>query len=143
MNLEYSAPYKLIKGSGGAAAFDLRANKTCQFTSDPNNNHAIIDTGVRVAIPYGYLGLVTLRSGIGFKRGFTSHIGIIDSDYRGEIKVKVFWNSPDGKVFDIIDEGERFAQLTIIPIPEVTPVEVDYLNDTERGEGGFGSTGAK
>ena len=141
MELKYIAPYSLEKGSEGAAAYDLRATETIWFGGFTSERSRIVPTGCMVCIPPNHLGLVTLRSGHGFKRGFTSHIGIIDSDYRGEIKVKVFWTDSESKVSEKIKEGERFAQLTIIPIPAITAVKCDSLEATERGEGGFGSTG--
>ena len=143
MELKYVAPYSLEKGSEGAAAYDLKSTETIWFGGFANERSRVVPTGCMVHIPSGYFGLVTLRSGHGFKRGFTSHIGIIDSDYRGEIKVKVFWSDSTNKYSEKIDEGERFAQLTIIPIPAITAVKCDSLADTERGEGGFGSTGSR
>jgi dUTP pyrophosphatase len=125
------------KKSKGAAAFDLKANFDYYI---PRNEDAVIRTGTSVAIPFGHFGLVTLRSGHGFKKNLLCHIGIIDSDYRGEIAVKVF---NMGKEAVVIDKGERFAQLTILNYPFVYPMAVDSLDDTERGTGGFGSTGVK
>ena len=125
------------KKTKGAAAFDLKANFDYYI---PKNEDAVIRTGTSVSIPFGHFGLVTLRSGHGFKKSLLCHIGIIDSDYRGEIAVKVF-NMGEEAV--VIDKGERFAQLTILNYPFVYPMAVDSLDDTERGEGGFGSTGVK
>lgn len=97
----------------------------------------LVDTGVHVEIPEGYMGLLVGRSSMG-KRGLDVSIGIIDSDYRGAIKVNVTNNSHDRAV---ITDGERIAQLIVVPIGLPEPVEIVALTDTERGEGGFGSTG--
>ena len=126
-----------IRKTRGSVGFDLIADR--EFTI-PSYGSAIIPTGTRVAIPFGYFGMVTLRSGHGFKHDLLCHVGIIDSDYRGEIAVKVFNMSSVDKV---IEGGERFAQLTILNYPFMYPMEVESLDDTERGEKGFGSTGVK
>ena len=125
------------KKTKGAVAFDLKADFDYYI---PRNEDAVIRTGTSVGIPFGHFGLVTLRSGHGFKKNLLCHIGIIDSDYRGEIAVKVF---NMGKEAVVIDKGERFAQLTILNYPFVYPMAVESLDDTERGTGGFGSTGVK
>ena len=125
------------KKTKGAAAFDLKADFDYYI---PRNEDAVIRTGTSVGLPFGHFGLVTLRSGHGFKKNLLCHIGIIDSDYRGEIAVKVF---NMGKEAVAIDKGERFAQLTILNYPFVYPMAVESLDDTERGTGGFGSTGVK
>ena len=95
-------------------------------------------TGIAVEIPPGYVGLVFPRSSL-FKTGMdlTNCVGVIDSDYRGEIAF-VFRVVDIGKKYDI---GYRIGQLVIIPCPAVEMVEVDELSQTERGQGGFGSTG--
>lgn len=100
--------------------------------------NAIINTGVKVAIPEGYYGRVVLRSGHGFKQNLTCHVGTVDADYRGEIKIKVF-NLNRSPV--TIRNGERFAQLIIQPYLKVDIVPVDELPETIRGEAGYGSTG--
>lgn len=97
----------------------------------------LVDTGVHVEIPEGYMGLLVGRSSMG-KRGLDVHIGIIDSDYRGAIKVNVTNNS---RAAAYIVEGERIAQLIVVPIGLPEPLEVEALTETDRGEGGFGSTG--
>lgn len=102
--------------------------------------HAVIPTGIAVAIPDGCFGLVVMRSGHGFKQHLISHPGIIDSGYRGEIKVKVF-NLGDEPV--TIATDERFCQLVVIPFLTVTPTHVATLDDTDRGADGFGSTGPR
>lgn len=105
----------------------------------PVGGSSIIGTGIAVAIPAGHFGLVTMRSGHGFKRDLVSHPGIIDSGYRGEIKTKVF----NLGIHDAyIEPGERFCQLTIIPIAQSVPAQVTSLEESERGTGGFGSSGS-
>ena len=125
------------KKTKGAAAFDLKANFDYYI---PRGKSAAIRTGTSVSIPFGCFGLLTLRSGHGFNSDLLCHIGKIDSDYRGEIAVKVF-NMGDEAV--VIEKGDRFAQLTILSYSPVSLVAVDSLDDTERGAGGFGSTGVK
>ena len=100
-----------------------------------------IPTGIAVEIPDGYFGVVAFRSSMSFKRGFSipSGIGVIDNDYRGEIRVAVqnCGNDP----FLKIKAGERIAQLIILPMQYIQLKEVEELSDTERGTSGFGSTG--
>jgi dUTP pyrophosphatase len=126
-----------IRKTRGSVGFDLVASERVFI---PRLSSVIVNTGTKVAIPFGYFGMVTLRSGHGFKRDLLCHVGIIDSDYRGEIAVKVF---NMGDTDQLIEEGERFAQLTILNHPFMYPMRVDSLDDTERGENGFGSTGDK
>lgn len=101
-----------------------------------------IGTGIAVEIPEGYVGLVYARSGLACKRGLApaNKVGVIDSDYRGEIKVALFNH---GKEPQTLEKGERIAQMVITPYLSVSYEEADELSDTERGEGGFGSTGRK
>lgn len=134
--LDYSGPYALEKKTRGAAGFDLTASESVRILS---GRSVIVPTQTRVAIPEGYFGLVTMRSGHGFNHKLMCHIGIIDSDYRGEISVAVTNLSHLGYE---IKEGERFAQLTILPSSFFSSFKVDKIeNNTERGEGGFGHTG--
>jgi dUTP pyrophosphatase len=102
-------------------------------------SHAILSTGIAVEIPEGHFGLVLMRSGHGFKKHLISHPGIIDSGYRGEIKVKVF-NLGSEDVTIAMDE--RFCQLTIVPFARVVPEHVPALEETDRGATGFGSSGS-
>lgn len=128
----------LVRGSEHAAGLDL-TNAGYDTILWPKSN-AAFDTGVKVAIPEGYFGLVTIRSGLAFKHGLSAHIGVIDADYRGEIRVLLF-NTSESAVR--IESGQRIAQLIIVPYLHCVPSEVDTLPSTERGEGGFGSTGRK
>lgn len=101
----------------------------------------IIHTGIALEIPVGLVGLVYARSGLATKRGLApaNKVGVIDSDYRGEIMVALH-NHTD--VSQTVESGERVAQIVITPYVTATFVEGD-LDDTVRGEGGFGSTGTK
>ena len=101
-----------------------------------------IGTGIATAIPVGTVGLIYARSGLACKKGLApaNKVGVIDSDYRGEIKVALHNH---GSVAQTVLKGERVAQMVITPYFAVDYVEVDSLSETERGEGGFGSTGRK
>lgn len=124
----------------GDAGLDLRANES--VTLAPHERR-LIATGLAVAIPEGYAGFVQPRSGMALKRGLSmaNTPGLIDSHYRGELKV-VAVNLDNEKPIHI-ERGERIAQLVIQKVPVVTLVEVDELDDTDRGSGGFGSSGAQ
>ena len=95
-----------------------------------------------MAIPEGYVGLIFARSGLSTKQGLApaNKVGVIDSDYRGEIKVPLFNQSKETRV---IESGERIAQIAIVPFVQAEFDECSELDDTSRGEGGFGSTGRK
>jgi dUTP pyrophosphatase len=118
---------------------DLRATEA--VTLLPGGGRALVPTGVAVAIPRGYAGFVQPRSGLALKHGVTvlNTPGLIDADYRGELKVLLI-NTDPAEPF-VIERGERIAQLVIQAVEHVDFVEVDELDETERGEGGFGHTG--
>ena len=99
----------------------------------------VIPTGLAMAIPKGYVGLIYARSSLGTKKGLApaNKVGVIDADYRGEVKVVLYNQS---KEIQTISPNERIAQIVITPYLQVKFKEVDNLSDTERGEGGFGST---
>ncbi len=101
---------------------------------------AFLGTGIATAIPEGLVGLVYARSGMACKRNLApaNKVGVIDSDYRGEIKVALHNH---GNVPQTVQKGERIAQLVIAPYLRAEYEEVDSLDDTKRGQGGFGSTG--
>ena len=101
----------------------------------------MIGTGLAMAIPNGYVGLIYARSSLGSKKGLApaNKVGVIDSDYRGEIKVPLFNQS---KETQIIAKNERIAQIIFTPYLKVNFQETDELDDTTRGTGGFGSTNA-
>ena len=125
----------------GSAGMDVRAAVP---EDDPillqAGERAMIPTGLSVAIPQGYEIQVRPRSGLAAKHGLTclNTPGTIDSDYRGEIKV-ILINL--GQSVFTINRGERIAQLVLAPVTQLAWEEVDALDETERGEGGFGSTG--
>ncbi len=102
----------------------------------------LVHTGLAMEIPKGYVGLIYARSGIATKRGLApaNKVGVIDSDYRGEIMVALFNHSDKPQT---VGAGERVAQIVITPYLTVNFTEADELGDTDRGAGGFGSTGAK
>lgn len=124
----------------GDAGMDLRSIET--VTLQPMERR-LVATGLAVAIPDGYAGLVLPRSGLALKKGLTvaNTPGLIDAHYRGELKVIAINVDPKNPV--TIEAGDRIAQLVIQRIPKVQIVEVDELDDTDRGEGGFGSSGIR
>jgi dUTP pyrophosphatase len=123
----------------GDAGLDLRAAADCVI--EPGRR-ALIPTGLKLAIPEGYAGFVQPRSGAAARQGLSlvNTPGLIDSQYRGELVV-IAINLDADEAIDI-RRGDRIAQLVILPIPQVTLVEVDALDETERSEKGFGSSGA-
>jgi len=124
----------------GDAGLDLAAN--AEVVVGPGER-ALVPTGLAVAIPQGHAGLVLPRSGLASKRGLTlaNAPGLIDSGYRGEVTIAVVNLDPHEKVE--IARGDRVAQLVVVPLAEVEPVEVAELPGTPRGEGGFGSSGTR
>ena len=102
----------------------------------------LVHTGIALEIPEGYCGLVFARSGLATKRGLApaNKVGVIDSDYRGELMVALHNHSDKPAT---VEGGERVAQLAIVPFLKAEFTEVDELSDTLCGEGGFGSTGTK
>ena len=126
-------------GSAEAAGADLYACLDAPMTILPGET-AWIPTGLALEVPKGCAGLVYARSSLGVKRGLApaNKVGVIDSDYRGQIHV-VLLNH--GKTEQTIQHGERIAQFLITPVLTPTYEEADELSDTDRGAGGFGSTG--
>ena len=121
----------------GAAGLDLRSVDHAWVY---RGRRTAIRTGVRLAIPPGFVGLIRDRSGLAKRAGVSVLGGVIDSDYRGEISVIL---QSHGQEHLEVHPGDRIAQLLIIPIPAVRIREVDQLDETARGEGGFGSTGTR
>jgi len=120
----------------GDACVDLTAIK--MFVE--NGEILVYKTGLAMEIPYGYVGLMFPRSSISkTKLRLCNCVGVIDSGYRGEIMFK--FNLDKDSPFPMYNEGDRVGQLMIIPIPFIEFKEVDELSDSERGDGGFGSTG--
>ncbi|SHF98938.1 dUTP pyrophosphatase [Flavobacterium segetis] len=124
-----------------SAGMDLRANIIDSITLKPLER-AIVKTGLFIALPIGYEAQVRPRSGLAFKNGVTvlNSPGTIDADYRGEIGVILVNLSNEDFV---VQNGERIAQLIIAKHERANWIEVQELSQTERGEGGFGSTGVK
>ena len=124
-------------GSYWSAGYDLYSCDT--FCIQPHSTLKI-GTGIAMEIPEGYFGAIFARSGLATKRGLrpANCVGVVDADYRGEIIVALH---NDTNFTQEISKGERIAQIAIIPHLSVQFVEVDDLSSTERGEGGFGSTG--
>ncbi|MDD2362459.1 MAG: dUTP diphosphatase [Oscillospiraceae bacterium] len=128
------------RATSGSAGMDLHALLD-QPLLVPAGGRVIIPTGIAIEIPKDDLvGLIYARSGLAVKHGLTlsNCVGVIDSDYTGEIRVGLV-NLSDTEY--TIQPGERIAQLVIAPIVIAEPVEVEEINDTSRGAGGFGSTG--
>jgi dUTP pyrophosphatase len=123
----------------GDAGLDLAA---CERVELAPGERALVGTGLAIAIPDGYAGYVQPRSGLAAKHGITivNTPGLVDSGYRGELKV-ILLNTDATEPF-VIEPGMRIAQLVVLPIPDVVPVEMDELPSSERGERGFGSSAA-
>lgn len=126
-------------GSRYAAGADLYACMDGEVMIAPGETK-LIHTGIAMEIPVGYAGLIYARSGLATKRGLApaNKVGVVDSDYRGEIMVALHNH---GTVVQTVAPGERIAQMVITPYLTGVFVERSELDDTERGEGGFGSTG--
>lgn len=126
-------------GTDLSAGADLRAVLDAPVTIKPGES-VLIHTGITTAIPEGFVGLVYARSGIACKRGLapSNKVGVIDADYRGEIMVSLHNH---GTTEQTIDPDERIAQMVVTPFIHCEYEETDNLDDTERGAGGFGSTG--
>jgi dUTP pyrophosphatase len=138
-------PYRLLtptakpptRATQGSAGLDLYADLPAGPVPIWSQDTLKIPTGLALAIPEGYCGLLVGRSGLG-GRGLALLVGLIDSDYRGEIGVVLHMGDDDHAV---IRPGDRIAQLLILPVPAVEMVEAADLPGTARGDGGFGSTG--
>jgi dUTP pyrophosphatase len=129
---EYKPEYK----TDGAACFDFKASETHTFKK---GDLFMLGTGVRCAIPRGWCMLVFARSSLGLtKLIIPNSVGVIDSDYRGEIKVPLFYLGDDEVT---IEKGQRIAQGMLIDVTRIGFTQCKCLPETKRGEGGFGSTG--
>ena len=129
-------------GTEFAAGADLYACMDAEAVTLAPGETKLIRTGIALEIPAGYAGFVFARSGLASKRGLApaNKVGVIDSDYRGELMVALHNHSG---IPQSVENGERIAQMVILPYLAVDFIESDTLDDTERGAGGFGSTGAK
>lgn len=151
-----------VYATPGDAGLDLTAiSKRVETGVDDNGEYIEYGTGLAIEIPEGHVGLIFPRSSISKKDQFLANaVGVIDSGYRGEIKLRfkleqqfdslTFWESPgilnyeaDGRTYyaNIYAVGDKVGQLIILPYPSVELIEVSELASSDRGEGGFGSTG--
>lgn len=121
----------------GDAGIDLAA---CERVELAPGERALVSTGLAVAIPAGYAGYVQPRSGLATKHGISivNTPGLVDSGYRGELLVNLL-NTDPREPF-VVEPGMRIAQLVVLAVPEVEPVEVDELPESDRGDRGFGSS---
>ena len=128
-------------GTEFSAGADLYALLDEPVTIAPHAT-VLIHTGLAMEIPQGYVGLIYARSGLASKKGLApaNKVGVIDSDYRGEFMVALHNHTDEART---VEDGERVAQLVIAPYVTADFVLCDELDDTERGAGGFGSTGRK
>lgn len=126
-------------GSAEAAGADLYACLEEPVTVAPGQS-VFVPTGIALEVPVGCAGLIYARSGLACKRGLApaNKVGVVDSDYRGEIKVVLLNHSKQPQT---LEPGERVAQFVITPVLTPAYEEVTDLTDTDRGAGGFGSTG--
>jgi dUTP pyrophosphatase len=127
------------RGSDRAAGYDLYACLENEITIGAGET-VKIGTGLSIAVPEGYFGAIFARSGLAAKEGLrpANCVGVADSDYRGEYIVALH---NDSTLSRVVTPGERIAQLVVMPYLSVEFEEVDSLDETERGAGGFGSTG--
>lgn len=129
-------------GSALAAGYDLYACMEADSAILPPHDTVMIGTGVAVAVPEGYFGGIFARSGLAAKQNLrpANCVGVVDSDYRGELKVALHNDSDQERR---VENGDRIAQLVVLPYLSLEFEEVEELDETERGEGGFGHTGRK
>ena len=127
------------RGTEFSAGIDLYSTDEYLIDSECSK---MVDTGIAAEIPEGYVGLLNIRSSLGAKRNLrlANCQGIIDSDYRGSIQCAIYNDSVEPA---IIHKGDKIAQLVVVPYLYLDPIEVDELDETVRGEGGFGSTGER
>lgn len=130
-----------VYGTAESAGADLCACLDAPVTLAPGETR-LIPIGIAMEIPTGYVGLVFARSGLATKRHLApaNKVGVVDSDYRGEFFVPL---RNQGSTPQTIEDGERIAQMILTPYLTADFVEAEALSDTARGQGGFGSTGAK
>ena len=130
--------------TAGAACFDLHAINVpsgALFVDREDYGPNTFDTGLAFEVPTGHVMLVFSRSGHGFKHDvrLANCVGVIDADYRGEVKVKLTSDASLGQM--LVQEGDRIAQAMVLPVRQVAFEVVEEIGDTARGAGGFGSTG--
>ncbi|MBO6586726.1 MAG: dUTP diphosphatase [Gracilimonas sp.] len=127
--------------SVAAAGMDVRAAVETPIVIKPGER-TLIPTGLQMALPEGYEAQIRPRSGLAIRNGITmlNAPGTIDADYRGEVKVIAINH---GEEEFVVNHGDRIAQMVIAPVTQLPLLEVDELDETDRGEGGFGSTGVE
>ena len=128
------------RGSPLAAGYDLFSDND-EVQHIINGTPVSISTGIAVKIPDGFVGFIKPRSGLAFKKGIDHMAGVIDADYTGEIKLLLTSHATYGELR--VERGMRVAQLVVVPCYMLDIEQVDSLDDTERGEGGFGSSGMR
>ena len=128
-----------VYGTEFSAGADLCACLDAPVTLAPNETR-LIPIGIAAELPEGYVGLVFARSGLATKRGLApaNKVGVIDSDYRGEFMIALHNHGAESRR---VANGDRIAQLVVTPVIQPVYFETDTLDETERGTGGFGSTG--
>ena len=133
-------PNMPFRATEGAAGSDLEAFLPEGSITLAHGDRKAVPTGLFAELPEGYCAFIMARSGLSLKKGLrlTNGVGLIDSDYRGEIMVSLR-NDSDQDV--VIEDGMRIAQMVIMQVPQVTFAECGILGETKRGENGFGSTG--
>lgn len=140
LNEKAKLPYKATETSAG---FDI-VSTSAVFDE---NGCIVYGTGLSFEIPVGYAGFLFMRSSVAKKTlSLTNAVGVVDSDFRGEVTFKYrpslrFGSTQRNLQYDVYKVGERIGQMIILPVPDIDFVEVDELSSTERGEGGYGSTG--
>ncbi len=128
------------RGSEQAAGYDIYACLDTQTATIPAHKTVKVSTGISMAIPEGYFGAIFARSGLASKQGLrpANCVGVIDSDYRGELMIMLHNDTDEPKT---IENGDRVGQLVILPYMTIDFEEADSLDETQRGAGGFGSSG--
>ncbi len=128
-------------GSADAAGADLRVCLDAPVTVAPGET-VLLPTGLALELPAGYVGLVFARSGLATRSGLApaNKVGVIDADYRGEVRIALHNHGAEART---VADGDRVAQLVIVPYLTGRFFEADALSDTARGAGGFGSTGTR
>ena len=137
LNIDATLPTKAHPGDAGWDLHCLPKNGSPYAEIAPGKS-ALVGTGIAVSIPPGYFGYIRSRSGLASKSNLEVGAGVVDSGYTGEVMVLL---RNHGDRIQYLVAGDRIAQLLILPVPEVTLVEVDSFEETDRGDGGFGSSG--
>ena len=129
-----------VRSTSGSAGYDIYSDND-EVIHIVHGNPQSVSTGIAMAVPEGYVGLVQPRSGLAFKDGIDHLAGVIDHDYRGELNLLLTSHSTYGELR--IERGDRVAQIVVVPCYMGDLEQVDELDETTRGTKGFGSTGVK